>query len=237
VSFTIDDSAAHWDRMVLEGYEEINVRTDSYVRRFQDGFRMSHTEDGALVLDLGCGTGNGTLYWHERRQLKIVGVDVSWEMLKVYATKLETARHHPLLLRANGESLPFPDDTFDNIISFEALEHTPNPGSFIAEAGRVLKRGGEMLLTTPNTNWELIHWLAAATNLHHSEGPHRFVPRDEILEHLRQGGFRVKKEETRVVIPQGPDFLVRWGKWLETLLEERVVRHIALRRIFVCEKL
>jgi len=237
MSFTIEDSAAHWDRMVLEGYEEINVRTDSYSRRFEDGFRMSETQDGAFVLDLGCGTGNGTLYWHERRQLKIVALDVSREMLKVCAAKLGAAGRPPSLLRANGECLPFPDDTFDNIISFEALEHTPNPRLFMAEAGRVLKRGGEILMTTPNTNWEFIHWLAAVTHLHHSEGPHRFVPREEIRDHLQRAGFRVKREETKVLIPQGPGFLLRWGKWLEAVLGERIMRHLALRRIFVCEKL
>lgn len=235
--FTIEDSAAHWDKMVLEGYDEINVRTDSYVRRFDDGFRMSEIQDGALVLDLGCGTGNGTLYWHERRQLNIVGLDISGEMLRVCAAKLEAAALPSLVLRANGERLPFRDNTFDNIISFEALEHTPNPDLFITEAGRVLKRGGEILITTPNTNWEFIHWLAAVTHLHHSEGPHRFVPREEVRAYLQQAGFRVKREETRVLIPQGPSFLLRWGKWLETQLGERVRRHTALRRIFVCEKL
>lgn len=237
VSFTIEDSAAHWDKMVLEGYEEINVRTDSYSRRFEDGFRMSEIQDGAFVLDLGCGTGNGTLYWHERRQVEIVGLDVSPEMLKACAAKLEAAGHPSLLLRTDGECLPFPDDTFDNIISFEALEHTPNPSLFIAEASRVLKRGGEILMTTPNTNWEVIHWLAAVTHLHHSEGPHRFVPREEIRAYLQAAGFRVKREETKVLVPQGPNFLLRWGRWLETLLGERVRRHLALRRIFVCEKL
>jgi ubiquinone/menaquinone biosynthesis C-methylase UbiE len=236
MSFTIEESAAHWDKMVLQGYEDINVRTDSYMRRFYDGFRLSDIEDGALVLDMGCGTGNGTLYCQEFHQLKTVGVDVSAEMLKLCRSKLQAAGHTPLLLRANGECLPFPTGAFDNVISFEVLEHTPTPRLFISEAHRVLKRGGEMLMTTPNTGWEIIHWLAAATRLHHSEGPHRFVPREEIVEYLQQAGFRIKSEETRVLIPQGPTFLLRWGKWLETMLGEKVRRRIALRRILVCEK-
>ncbi len=45
--------------------------------------------------------------------------------------------------------LPFPDATFDTYASFETLEHIDYPEQFFAEASRVLRKGGKMLVSVP----------------------------------------------------------------------------------------
>jgi len=47
--------------------------------------------------------------------------------------------------------LPFPDNHFDHVFSIEGLEHFENPWTFVRELCRVLKPGGRLVITTPNT--------------------------------------------------------------------------------------
>ena len=51
-----------------------------------------------------------------------------------------------------GEKLPFPDNSFDYVVSIEGIEHTENSFRFLRECARVLKSGGLMFLTTPNVS-------------------------------------------------------------------------------------
>jgi SAM-dependent methyltransferase len=54
----------------------------------------------------------------------------------------------------DGMALPFRDGTFDTVLCNEVLEHVPEPSRLMAEAERVLRPGGYLLLTTPQT-WGL----------------------------------------------------------------------------------
>jgi SAM-dependent methyltransferase len=49
-----------------------------------------------------------------------------------------------------NQSLPYPNDSFDYLICLDGIEHTENPSNAIREFQRVLKKGGKILLSTPN---------------------------------------------------------------------------------------
>jgi ubiquinone/menaquinone biosynthesis C-methylase UbiE len=49
-----------------------------------------------------------------------------------------------------NQSLPYSGDTFDYLICLDGIEHTENPSNAIREFQRVLKKGGKILLSTPN---------------------------------------------------------------------------------------
>jgi len=49
----------------------------------------------------------------------------------------------------DGKTLPFSDSTFDKIVCFEVFEHLPDPGASLIEMARVLRLGGELLVTIP----------------------------------------------------------------------------------------
>jgi SAM-dependent methyltransferase len=49
----------------------------------------------------------------------------------------------------DGETFPFPDASFDSLITSEVLEHVFNPDRFVSEMARVLRPGGVLLLTVP----------------------------------------------------------------------------------------
>lgn len=101
------------------------------------------------ILDVGCGYG-----WCELEMLKlgaaqIVGTDLS-------ETDLETARQYVKDSKvsfspASAIDLPFPDHSFDTVVSWDVIEHIPKhtePKMF-SEIERVLKPGGAFYLATP----------------------------------------------------------------------------------------
>ena len=81
---------------------------------------------------------------------------------------------------ADALALPFADGSFDSVLCSEVLEHVPEPGQLFAEAARVRKPGGMMILSTPQT-WG-VH-----------EPPHDYYRFTRFgLEHLaRRSGFEV----------------------------------------------
>ena len=97
---------------------------------------------GVDHLDVACGTG----YLTElalQRGAKSIGVDFSAAMLS------EAARLHPLVRfeQADAEALPFPDRRFDVVTVNFGMHHFPFPERAVAEARRVLRRGGRIALT------------------------------------------------------------------------------------------
>jgi SAM-dependent methyltransferase len=57
---------------------------------------------------------------------------------------------------ASGLALPFRANSFDTVLCNEVLEHVPEPSVLMAEIARVLRPGGILILTTPQT-WGLHH--------------------------------------------------------------------------------
>jgi len=229
--WTYDDVGRHWDSTT--DYDDINRKAYSYFRRFIDGLRLSGISDRSYILDICSRTGNGTLHFYNNGKVRsAVCADVSRGMLDVCRANLKDHKIDGTTAHFNGLPLPFRDGEFDAVLCFETVEHMPEPAAFVKELARVVKPGGRLLLTTPNILWEPGHWFVAIFNLHHSEGPHRFLTRHHVLQMAREAGLALQTEETTVLIPAGPKTLLRFGEFLERVLPKSVLRALALRRIF-----
>ncbi len=204
--WTFADVGAHWD--ATEDYDDINAETYSYFRRFVDGLRLSDLPDNARVLDICARTGNGTLYFHQHGKVgSAVCADVSAKMGDICRQRLHEGGFHDFTwLQLFDYPLPLPDDEFDAILCFETVEHFPRPERLVTELARVTKPGGTLILTTPNLLWEPVHALAAVTGLHHSEGPHRFLPYRRLRRMVEDAGFVIVENETTVLVPGGPEY-------------------------------
>jgi len=78
----------------------------------------------------------------------VVGADISKEAISYAKNKYISKNLHFII--SNAEKLPFKDRNFDIILGFEMIEHLTNPQKFIEEAYRVLKKGGLLIISTPN---------------------------------------------------------------------------------------
>ncbi len=102
-------------------------------------------DSSGIVLDLGCGTGNYTVELF-KRSFKVIGCDVSKEMLRIAKNKLPEV----VLIRANAYKLPFKKDSFDIVLSITMFEFIKNPEEILKEVYRILKPGGKFILGTMN---------------------------------------------------------------------------------------
>lgn len=152
---------------------------------------------GVRVLEIGSGRGS-MLKWLAEMGAEAQGIEVSAERI---AEGREI--HGPLPLQlTTGTALPFPDGSFDVVVSFDVLEHIPDTDAHLAEVRRVLREGGQYLLQTPNkwtnTVFETIRWrsLTAWRDIHcalHTAG--------ELERRFRRFGFTVTFADVPVVTP------------------------------------
>jgi SAM-dependent methyltransferase len=90
------------------------------------------------TLDLGCGVGHSYRLLAPR---ETVGVDIAPEVLE---------GQDRTTIVADMRALPFPDGSFENVVSVQSIEHVPDPERVLAEARRVLVAGGTAMFVTPN---------------------------------------------------------------------------------------
>lgn len=101
------------------------------------------------VLDAACGTGYGTALLAQTAQ-KVCGIDISEEAIS-YAKSNYSAKNVDFTV-ANIEKLPFENDFFDVVVSFETIEHVDaqKQEKFLSEVRRTLKKDGVFIISTPN---------------------------------------------------------------------------------------
>jgi ArsR family transcriptional regulator len=126
-----------------------------------DGIRALHIPEdqveGALLefvgpsqvsayLDLGTGTGR-ILELVAPRASRAVGIDLNGEMLTLARARIERASlAHVQVRRGDLFELPYADDSFELITVHQVLHYLEDPSAAVAEAARVLKPGGRLVI-------------------------------------------------------------------------------------------
>jgi len=127
-------SAGQWDRL----------RSDLFGARAELAALPALLDDGWTVGDLGCGTGqvSASLAPYVSR---VVAVDASAPMLGAARKRLEPFRNVEIR-RGELEALPLDDGSLDAAVLSLALHLAPEPARVLAEAARVLRPGGKLLM-------------------------------------------------------------------------------------------
>jgi ubiquinone/menaquinone biosynthesis C-methylase UbiE len=112
-------------------------------------FTLGRIYEGESVLDIGCGCGVDTLIAAIMvgPEGKAVGIDLIPEMLSRAKKNLsETMLKNVVFQEGSGEDLPFPDESFDVVISNGVFNLIPNKAKALAEVFRVLRPHGRVMI-------------------------------------------------------------------------------------------
>lgn len=96
------------------------------------------------VLEVAVGTGRNLPYYS--RDVSLVGIDLSPEMLAIARTRAAEVRVDADLRQGDAEALPFEDSSFDTVVCALALCSIPRPQVALGEMARVVVPGGSVVL-------------------------------------------------------------------------------------------
>ena len=111
-------------------------------------FSLGKINAGEKVLDIGCGAGVDTILASMMvgPEGSVVGVDLVPEMIARAESNLKmTDIKNVIFHTTSGESLPFPDNTFEVVISNGVINLIPDKEAALTEIIRVLKSGGRFM--------------------------------------------------------------------------------------------
>lgn len=170
------------------------------------------------ALDVGVGTGRQALRLAERGA-RVVGCDLSPEMLTVAHSKRTSSGRPLALVRATAEAtFPFPAEYFDLVLCSLVLSHVTNLHACLQEFARVQAHSGVCLISEFHPEAIATRW---RTSLQEPDRlyrlPNRPHTRDDYLDGLRAVGYGIRQVFDRRVtdVPEGyfaPEMVAEHGQ-------------------------
>lgn len=136
------------------------------------------------ALNVGCGFGWCELNFLSRGVKQMAGIEISEEDLKTARENVVNERVKFCL--GSAIQIPFPDKSFDTVVSWEVIEHIPKntENRMFTEVARVLRSGGVFYLSTPHASFfsnilDPAWWLIG----------HRHYSREQLALYAKQNGY------------------------------------------------
>jgi len=134
----------YWLTPLYDPLLKWGMREDIFKRHL---IEQAQIKPGMHLLDLGCGTGTLTIMIKQMHpEVDVVGLDGDPAILEIAHLKAEQAGIHITLDEGRAYQLPYPDHSFDRVISSLVIHHlaTENKQRTMHEIFRVLRPGGEL---------------------------------------------------------------------------------------------
>jgi ubiquinone/menaquinone biosynthesis C-methylase UbiE len=160
-------------------------------------FNRINIKPGDRVVDIGCGDGRHAGDLAQTDGLTIVAADMSIQDLAQIRNRIEYLEE--LDIRGNSSlvmtaaditTLPFDDACFDHVICAEVMEHIPDDAAAARELIRVLKPGGNLIVSVPRFYPEKICWMLSE-EYYNSDGGHmRIYTQKQITDLFKNRGLK-----------------------------------------------
>jgi ubiquinone/menaquinone biosynthesis C-methylase UbiE len=131
------EHADEWDAIRSRHVSEAAVETAMLA--------LMHKRHVGHLLDIGTGTGRMAEIF-AAGAARITALDRSTEMLRIARSKFAERRLNVDLIQGDFATLPFADASTDTVVMHQVLHFAPDPGRVVAEAARVLRPGGHLLI-------------------------------------------------------------------------------------------
>lgn len=118
----------------------------SHLARYN--FSLKYLSKDDIVLDAPCGGGYGTNLLSFGAK-KVYGIDIFPGAIKHAEEFFKNKKSKFIVGDIQNMKKKFTGKQFDKLISFEGIEHLKNPEKFLLEAKRVLKKDGQLIISTP----------------------------------------------------------------------------------------
>jgi ubiquinone/menaquinone biosynthesis C-methylase UbiE len=157
-NFSIEKVARDYFSQRYEKILEIDCtrKTNDWIRKMEgargavDDFRRRVGDPkGMSILDAGSGNGALSIAFAEAGA-KVSGVEIEPELVDIANRQAIACHVSPKFHVYDGKKLPFPDNSFDSVISVSVFEHVDDPGMYLKEIWRVLKPSGFLYIAFPN---------------------------------------------------------------------------------------
>lgn len=141
-----DNSLKYWNEM-HQKFEKNAITSDDWLERFDDIIMQAQKP----ILDLGCGSGNDTLYLTSKGK-KVIACDqseVAVNNIKKNFPEIEGTKCFNML-----DGFPFEGDSFDVIVADLCLHYFTEEDTYavLTEIGRILMPGGHLILRVNSIN-------------------------------------------------------------------------------------
>lgn len=132
---------------ILPGFRNYDLFYERYLSAVQIMKEKNTIKPNMKILDIGSGEGFFKVFFDS-----LCAEKIEWHGVEVWPERADLCRHLGYQIEQitleEGE-LPFADGTFDIVLASHVLEHIPNPSTIVAEMGRVLSKGGHLIVGTP----------------------------------------------------------------------------------------
>ena len=146
---------------------------NNYQHRYRLIEKQAAKFPGGKLLEVGCGAGWESVAWAQAG-MEVHSIDLSTAALELTKKNFD---HHKLsadLRWGNAEEIPFADNTFDIVTSLGVLHQTESTEKAVSEVWRVLKPGGEAVITLYyKYSWKILLSRLAKVNFEfaHEDAP------------------------------------------------------------------
>lgn len=149
------------------------------------------------VLDAGCGLGFFSKKMYQRGAL-VTGIDIGEKLVKITRKKVPAGEFRV----GNVLNIPFGDGKFDIVLCTEVIEHTKNPKKAISELFRVTKKGGLIIITTPNKMYKPLFDLLSFLKVRIYQGYEKWLSIREIKKIISTNkGLIIKEKHFNFIYP------------------------------------